>query len=106
MRDLSKIAAALDVPRPWLAGGAVGGFLLLVLAGAAGSVPLGIASAAFGLLVIGVGIRAMVRPSRPIDLQDTGIPLINSSRRVGGFYVFAGLVWVLVSIIAPHVDTG
>lgn len=90
----------------WLAGGAAGGFVLLVLAGVAGSVPLGIASAAFGLLIIGVGIRAVVRPSRPIDLQDTGMPVINSSRRVGIFYVFAGSVWILLSVIAPHVDAG
>jgi hypothetical protein len=102
--DLHKIADALAVPVVWLIGLTVGGFILLVSAGAAHSRPLGFASVAVGLVLMGVGLRAIVRPSEPFDVrslrQHAGIDYLNSSRRLGGFYVLAGVAWAFIALLA------
>jgi hypothetical protein len=57
-----------------------------------------------GVVVAGLGARAIARPSRPFkveSLQQSGKMLyVNTSRRLGGFYVLAGVVWIIVTLSA------
>jgi branched-subunit amino acid transport protein len=99
--DFREIAAALDVPLGWLVGSVVCGFVTLVAAVTTRSVVAATISSLVSLAIAGAGLRAVLRPTRPLHLsQEAQVPHVRTSRQLGAFYVLAGLVSVMLSLIA------
>ena len=52
--------------------------------------------------------RAMLRPSRPFAVKTlrkaNGMGFLNTTRRLGAFYVLAGLIWVGISLLTPQMS--
>lgn len=88
------------MPLAWLLTFVVFGFVPLAAAITLRSAAVSAISSLVGLCIAGVGIRAMVRPSEPLRLsQPSAVPHVTTSRRLGAFYLFAGLVWVALSLL-------
>lgn len=99
--DFRKIARALDAPLAWLLGFSTVGFVPLTAAMSLRSAAAVAISCFVGLATGGVGMRAILRPSVPLRLsQPSSVPYITTSRRLGAFYVVAGLIWVALPLIA------
>jgi hypothetical protein len=99
--DLRRVSVALDVPLGWLLSFVVLAFVMLLAAVATHSETVGFVAAGSGLCITLLGVRAAIRPSRPFQLKNFGnSPWINSTRRVGLFYVMAGVVWAMLALIA------
>jgi hypothetical protein len=101
--DLRRIANALDVSLSLLAFVAVGGFVALAAAGSTHNALLAAAACLAGVVLLGIGLRAAMRPARPFEIQslnrtDPALSYINTSRRLGLFYVLVGLVWIVVAL--------
>ena len=97
--DFERISEALGVPTQWLLGLGLLAFAMLFAAIAIRNSALAVVAAAFGILMSLIGVRAAIRPSRPFRLENFA-PWINTTRRVGAFYVVAGLVWALLAVTA------
>jgi hypothetical protein len=98
--DFREIADALDVPLPWF-WLIIPGFVALAAAGTTHSAIAGTIAALVGLGIASLGIRAIVRPSRPLRLSPLStVPGITTSRRLGAFYFLPGVVWVGMSLLA------
>jgi hypothetical protein len=104
--DFRRIAQALGVSERLLVGAGLGGFALLLLVATTKDTAVGVVSAVFGACVTLVGARAIVRPSRPFAItslrKGSGLEYLNTTRRLGGFYILAGLVWIMVSLIVTQ----
>jgi len=76
-------------------------FLALVTAVDTHSATLGLLAAAMGVGIALLGVRAAIRPSRPFRLETmSNSPWINTTRRVGAFYVMARVVCALLALVA------
>lgn len=93
-----RVADALDVPPVALTLWIYVGFVPLVVGGIAKVVLLGYVAMIGGVGILVVGLRAAVRPPRPFDPGTNAIPgLLRTTRAIGVFYAFAGLLWMLLS---------
>jgi pimeloyl-ACP methyl ester carboxylesterase len=95
---LEKIADALRVSPATFFGVALAAFVALLAASYAQNAFCAALAALGGVAIAGLGARAVLAPSRPFDVGWLGVPGINSSRRLGGFYIVTGAVWILLSI--------
>jgi hypothetical protein len=99
--DLRRISDALGVPLAWLIGVAVTGMAALLAAVASHDAAVGDVAAAFGGVIALIGIRGALRPSRRFRLENvTNSPGIDTTRRVGLFYVAVGLIWAMIALLA------
>jgi hypothetical protein len=99
--DLRRISQALDMPLTWLLGIAAAGFASLVAALGSRNWTVAGVAAGFGVVISLMGVRAVIRPSRPFRLESVeNTPGINTSRRLGLFYVAAGLGWAMIALLA------
>lgn len=77
------------------------GFVPMVAAVSLRSAAAAAVSCLIGAGAAGVGIRAILRPSQPLRLSPvSAVPHITTSRRLGVFYLLAGLVWIVLSVLA------
>jgi hypothetical protein len=99
--DLQHVAEALGVPTRWLVTFVLFGFFMLLAAAITHDAAFADVAAALGALISLIGVRAAMRPSRPFRLENfTNSPGINTTRRVGMFYVLVGLVWAALALVA------
>jgi hypothetical protein len=99
--DLRRLSDALGVPLPWLLGAAFAAMAVLLAAMSSGSWAVTGVAVASGVVIALVGVRAALRPSRPFRLQKyENPPWLNTTRRLGLFYVVAGFVWALIAVMA------
>jgi uncharacterized membrane protein YqgA involved in biofilm formation len=73
-------------------------FAALVVASFAQSRVVSDVAALGGLAIIGLGVRALLAPSRPFDIGRLGVPAIDTSRRLGAFYVLTGVLWIVIAL--------
>lgn len=92
LEDLQRVSDALDIPVPWLLGVLFMGMAELVGAvSTPATMTTGIA-VTFGVVILLIGVRAAIRPSRPFRLENfDNAPWLNTSRRLGLFYMAAGV---------------
>jgi hypothetical protein len=96
--DLQRVSEALAVPLRWLLGLLLFSFAMPLAAVVTRSETVRVIAAMFGLCVAVLGIRAALRPSRPFRLETfSSSPWINTTRRVGGFYVTAGVCYAVIA---------
>lgn len=101
--DLRRISQALDVPVSWLLGIALAGFAALLAAVGSHDWTVGGVAAGFGVVISLIGVRAAIRPSRPFRLENVeNTPGITTSRRLGLFYVAAGVGWAMIALLAAN----
>lgn len=101
--DLRRISQALDIPLSWLLGIALAGFACLVAAVGSHNWTVAGFAAGFGVVISLIGVRAVIRPTRPFRLENfENTPGINTSRRLGLFYVAAGLAWAMIALLAAQ----
>jgi hypothetical protein len=99
--DLQRVSEALGVPTPWLLAFVLVAFTMLLAAAITRDAAVAGVAAALGVLISLIGARAAIRPSRPFRLENfTNSPRINTTRRVGLFYVLVGLVWAVLALEA------
>jgi hypothetical protein len=98
--DLQRVSDALDIPLAWLLGVLLAGFAMLLVAMGAHNWTVSGVAAAFGVVFSLIGVRATLRPSRPFRLESVqNTPGINTTRRVGLFYIAAGLIWAMIALL-------
>lgn len=99
--DLDRVSEALGVPTRWLLGLLAVAFTILVAAAVTHDAAVERIAAAVGVLMSLIGLRAAMRPSRPFHLENlTNSPGIDTTRRVGLFYVVVGLTWTALVLAA------
>jgi uncharacterized membrane protein HdeD (DUF308 family) len=100
IEDLQRICGALDVSLSVLALVAVGGFAALTVAASTHSTAPAAVACVAGVVLLASGLRAAMRPARPFEIQslnrsNPALSYINTSRRLGLFYVLVGVVWIV-----------
>jgi hypothetical protein len=107
--DLVRVADALAVPVRGLIALVIVGFGSLVVALFTQDRAATVVAVSAGLLLFLVGLRAVVRPSRPFDItalrKRSGLEFLDSSRRLGGFYMLVGVFWVVLGLVARYANT-
>lgn len=100
--DVQSVSEALRVPPSLLTGLAVGGLAVLLLTAGTKSPGLIAMSCLVGVALSGMGVRAVALPCRPFEVKSLrrqgGLDYLNTTRRVGAFYVVAGLVYVVLAL--------
>jgi hypothetical protein len=107
--DLVRVADALAVPTRGLIALGIVGLGSLGVALFTQDRVFAVVAVCAGVLLFLVGLRAVARPSRPFDIKAlrkrTGLEFIDSSRRLGGFYMLVGVFWVILGLAASYANT-